>query len=116
MTNEKLELLKQKLNPDALTSADLGIGIDELKDLIYKKLNFIRIYLKEVRKKADLEEPLIMQDGCTIGKVCAKLHRDFITKFRYARVWGKGAKFPGQRFKKLDKKLQDKDILEIHLR
>jgi uncharacterized protein len=43
------------------------------------------------------------------------LHKDFVAKFKFCRVWGKSSKFPGQRFM-LDHKLQDRDVLEIHLR
>jgi len=46
--------------------------------------------------------------------VCSKLHKDFVAKFRFARVWGKSTKFPGQRLM-LGHKLEDGDILEIHL-
>ena len=98
-----------------MISAEKRENIEELKDLIFDKLNFIRIYLKEVKKKPDLEEPLIMFKGCTIRAVCNKLHKDFVTKFKFARVWGKSAKFDGQKFMKLGKGLQDKDILELHM-
>jgi len=62
-----------------------------------------------------MEEPLIMFKGCTIRDVCSKLHKDFVDKFKFARVWGKSAKFDGQIFHKMDKGLMDKDILELHM-
>ena len=52
--------------------------------------------------------------GATIKDVCEKLHRDFVSKFRFARVWG-SSKFPGQKLG-LDYVLRDKDVLEIHLK
>ncbi len=79
-------------------------------------MGFIRIFLKEANKKADMEEPLIMTKGSTIHDVCNKLHRDFIDKFKFARLWGPSAKFDGQVFRKLNKGLADKDILELHMR
>jgi len=88
---------------------------DELKERIYKGLKLIRIYLKEVGKKADLKIPLIMNKDCKIRDVCSKLHRDFITKFKYARVWGNSAKFDGQMLR-LEHKLLDGDVVELHLR
>ena len=55
-----------------------------------------------------------MNEGCTIGRRCRKLHKDFVSKFRFARVWGASAKFPGQKFK-LNHRLEDKDIVELHI-
>ena len=92
------------------------MNIERLKELIYSKLKFIRVYLKEVGKKPDLDEPMIVRKGTTIGDICNRIHRDFVKKFKFAKVWGKSAKFPGQQFRNLDKKLEDGDILEIHIR
>ena len=62
-----------------------------------------------------MENPLIMKHGCTVKDVCEKLHKDFVTKFKFGKVWGKSAKFPGQKFK-IDHKLLDKDVVEVHQR
>jgi hypothetical protein len=113
---KELNRIKKDIKPEIIVSAAKNIGMDELKDAIYNKMEFIRIFLKEANKKADMEEPLIMFKGCTIRDVCSKLHKDFIDKFRFAKVWGKSAKFDGQKFIKLDKKLTDQDILEIRIR
>ncbi len=112
---EELKKAKKNYHPDAIVSATTKKGVDDLKKKIYSKLHFIRIYLKETTKKPDMEVPLVVKAPATIETVCRKIHRDFVRKFRYARLWGKSAKFPGQEFRKLHKKLQDEDILEIHL-
>ncbi len=109
--NKMLEVLP---NP-VFVSAEKQEGIEELKDEIYSSLNFVRIYLKEVGKKPDLDVPLILVHPATLKTVCQNIHRDFVKKFRFARVWGKSAKFPGQQFKKLDKELKDGDVVEIHI-
>lgn len=112
---EKKEKLLKEIKPDIVISAEKGEGIPELKEMIFQKLNLIRLYMKEVSKNPDLEEPMIVRRGITIEGVCRKIHRDFVKKFKYARIWGKSAKFPGQIFHKLDKKLEDGDIIEIHI-
>ena len=114
--NETLERLKNEINPDVVVSAEQGTGMEELKEAIFQKMGFIRIFLKEVYKKADMEVPLIMFRGSTIRDVCSKLHKDFVDKFRFVRLWGKSAKFDGQEFRRLDKELFDGDILELHIR
>ena len=113
---KRLEEIKKEINPDIIISAEKNIGIEELKEKIYNKMDFIRIFLKEVNKKPDMEEPLIMFKGSTIRDVCSKLHRDFVDKFKLARIWGKSVKFDGQEFRRLDKELVDRDILELHIR
>ncbi len=95
-------------------SAQKGLNMDMLKRAIYDGLKFERVYLKEVGKKPDMDVPLIMMRGSSVKNVCEKLHKDFVTKFRFARVWG-SSKFPGQKLG-LDYILSDRDILEVHLR
>jgi len=116
VNEEELKRLKERIKPDVVVSAEKGKGIDELKEAIYQKMGFIRIFLKEVNKKPDMEEPLIMFKDCTIRDVCSKLHKDFINNFKYARLWGPSAKFDAQVIRKLDKGLSDRDILELHMR
>ena len=93
-------------------SAFKGTGLDELKDFIYDNLGFMRVFLKPQGQEADLEEPLIVKDDSTVENVCNNLHRDFVRKFRFARVKGPSAKFDWQRVG-LDHQLKDGDLLSI---
>jgi hypothetical protein len=58
---------------------------------------------------------MIIFKDCTVKDVCEKLHRDFVSKFKFCRVWGKSAKFDGQKLS-LHHVLKDGDILELHMR
>ena len=49
-----------------------------------------------------------------IKDLCEKLHKDFVSKFKFARVWGESAKFPGQKLM-LGHTLHDGDVVEVHL-
>ena len=104
--------LKQQGFPAIPLAASKGWGIDRAKDFIFDNLHFISVYLKPRGKEADLEEPLIVKQDTEVGMVCDLLHREFRKKFRYAQVWGKSAKFPGQTVG-IDHKLVDGDILTI---
>lgn len=115
ISKEKLKKICSEINPDVIVSAEKDIRIKELREVIYNKLGLIRIFLKEINKKADMEVPLIMFKDCTIMDVCNKLHKDFVNKFKFARVWGKSAKFDGQVFRKMNKALIDRDVLELHM-
>jgi hypothetical protein len=108
--------LAEKLNFDLAVSAEKNLNIAELKELIFTRLNFIRVFMKEVGKKPDLDEPMVLRKGTTIGDVCSRIHKDFVRKFKFAKIWGKSAKFPGQQFRHLDKTLEDGDIVEIHIK
>ncbi|MGZ4912373.1 MAG: OBG GTPase family GTP-binding protein [Halobacteriota archaeon] len=82
---------------DIQVSAEKGIRIDALKDLIFDKLGFMRIYLKPPGRAPDVDNPLIMRRHATVGDVCNALHGDMRRRFRYAQVWGKTVRHPGQR-------------------
>ena len=109
----KIDIMDVEVKDAIPISAKDSINLDLLKEEIYKKLNFIRVYLKPPGKKADLNHPLILRNGAKIEDVCKKLHRDFLENFRYAKVWGKSVKFDGQRVG-LDHILEDGDILTIY--
>ncbi len=94
-------------------SAEKGWNLDELKEAIFRKLDFIRVYLKPPGGKANMDEPMVLRKGSTVEDVCRRLHRDFVEKFRYAKVWGRSVRFDGQRVG-LDHVLEDGDILTIY--
>jgi uncharacterized protein len=93
-------------------SADSGINIDVLKDVIYKRLGFIRIYMRPKGGETDYKEPLIIKNGATVQDVCNKIHRNMAKNFRYGLVWGRSAKFAGQKVG-LDHRLYDEDVITI---
>jgi ribosome-interacting GTPase 1 len=93
-------------------AAEKGIGLKEVKDGIFDALRFIRIYMKPQGQEADMVEPLVIKDGSDIGMVCDSIHRDFRKNFRYAQVWGKSARFPGQ-IVGLDHRVMDQDVVTI---
>ncbi len=113
MCNEELlSNLKSRFKDAIFISAEKDIGIEKLKEAIFTNLNFIRVYTKPLGGKPDLDEPMMLRKGATVKEVCLKLHRDLLKNFKYALVWGKSAKFPGQRVG-LDHKLEDGDIITI---
>lgn len=113
--DDEIERIKGAIMPDICISAQKNINIAELKKLIFSRLNFLRLYCKEIGKKADMDVPLIMKKGSTLRDMCTKLHKDFILKFRFARIWGKSVKFSGMTIRRLEHVLEDDDIVEIHL-
>ncbi len=95
-------------------SAKTGIGIEELKKQIFDALGLIKVFTKTPGKDKDWP-PVALHKGDNIKKLAITIHKDFYNKFRYARVWGKGAKHDGQKVG-LEYSLEDDDIVEFHLK
>ncbi|MBD3397948.1 GTP-binding protein [Candidatus Micrarchaeota archaeon] len=93
-------------------AADSGKGLEELRDEIYRKLRFIRVYTKTRTKGIDKEEPMMLKEGDSIAEFLKKLPRDYRKNFRYALVWGKSVKFPGQRVG-LEHVLRNEDVVYV---
>ncbi|MFX1486846.1 MAG: GTPase [Promethearchaeota archaeon] len=87
------------------------IGFAGLKSNIFDLLDIVRIYTKEIGGGVS-DRPLILSRGMTIADVAKKLHKRFLEKFKYARIFGSSAKFDGERVG-LDHVLKDKDIVQI---
>jgi len=86
---------------------------DDVKWKIWKSLGLIKVYTKQPGKEKDWP-PVAMKKGETIKDLALKIHKDFIKKFRYARVWG-SSKYPGQQLG-LDYELKDEDVVELHIK
>ena len=94
-------------------SAEGGMNLDELRKEIYQILNIVRVYTKTPGKEADLTEPVILKKGSTVEEVALSVHKDFVAKLRYAKVWGSG-KFDGQMVKR-DYLVNEGDVIELHI-
>ena len=107
------EAIIKRVKPDIVISASKGTNIEALKQLVFKRLKLVRVFMKQPGKEPDLTEPLIMHEGVTVADVCLKLHRDMLKYFRYAKVWG-SSRFPGQKLGS-GYQLKDGDVLQLVL-
>ena len=80
---------------------------------LWKEQRKIRVQTRTKGKVAD--KPIILESGAIVQDVAKKVHKDFIKKFKYAKIWGPSAKFQGQQFG-LEHKLKDTDIVEIYVK
>jgi hypothetical protein len=95
-------------------SARRGVNLDELKETLYDLAGIIRVFTKSPGEDPAYP-PIAMKRGSTVIDVAKKVHKEFARNFRYARVWGKSVKFPGQRVG-AEHVLEDGDVVEIHIR
>lgn len=86
---------------------------NNLKDLIWKNLDLIKVYTKQPSKKSDYP-PVALKKGSTLRELCKEVHKDFIRKFKFARIWGEGVKHNGMHCG-LSHVLSDEETVELHI-
>jgi hypothetical protein len=99
--------------PVIAISAKEMVGLEELKREIYRVLDIIRVYTKTPGQKPDFTEPIVLSRGSTLEDAAAEVHKDFVAKLKYARLWGSGK--PDGVMAKRDHVLQDGDVIELHM-
>jgi len=83
-------------NDISYISAEKGIGLGELKEKIWGKLNLVSVYLVKPSEKPNSKHPIIMEEGQTLLSVAKKVGTEFSEGKNRAKIWGTGAKYPGQ--------------------
>ncbi len=114
MSKSLLHRIKKQFPNAVFISAEKELGLDELRDGIWVVLGFMRIYMKKSGAEPDYEEPLILRGKVTVREVVKgirKSHGNLIN----AQVWGKSAKFPGQKVG-LKHKLMDEDVVTLYFK
>lgn len=94
-------------------SAERGDGVEELRTVIFRALDVVRVYSKSPKaKEADRERPFTVKRGGTVLDVAMQVHKDMAETFKFARVWGHGV-HDGTPVKG-DHVVHDRDVVEIH--
>lgn len=106
--NDQLNSQREVSQPQQLLqiSAKKGLGIENLKEAIWQKLKLVRIYLRRDNKTTDYNKPLIMQQNQTLQEAALEISSEFAKNKKGAKIWGPGAKHPGQQVS-LSTKVQD---------
>lgn len=94
-------------------SAMLEWNFEELYETIWDYLGFVRIYTKPKGQIPDYEQPVILnRRKSTVEDFVTKIHRNLMSQFKYAYVWGSSVKHNPQKIGK-DHQLMDEDIVQI---
>jgi|SRR3989344_4161969 len=86
---------------------------EEFKKNIWQSLKKIRVQTKT--RGIVAEKPLVLKEGATVRELAETVHKDFVRKFRHAKVWGPSARFAGQQVG-LEHELKDNDVIEIFMK
>ena len=65
-------------------------------------------------KEAIHNAPFVFKTGSTLEDLAGRIHKDFLEKMKFARVWGK-AVHDGQMIQR-NYVLHDGDVVEIHIK
>ncbi|KAE8539874.1 hypothetical protein D1P53_003811 [Cryptococcus gattii VGV] len=106
---EELDLL-YKIPNSVPISSKLWLNIDELLEVMWDKLNLVRIYTKPRGQQPDYSSPVVLQRGkCTVEDFCNAIHKEIVKQFKNAMVWGTSAKHARGQKVGLDHVLEDEE-------
>lgn len=93
-------------------SCELQLGIEDLKEEIWRKLGLVRLYTKRRGVMPNFDDPMVVRENSTILQVCDAIHREMKNQFRYALVWGSSAKHSPQKCG-LQHPVNDEDVVQV---
>ena len=109
-------LAREGVGPDLpflAVSSTTGAGLDALRPLLFAELRRIRVHTKEPGHPPDLGRPFVLAQGATVEALAALVHKDLAVGLRFARIWGRHARFDGQQVDR-HHALEDGDVVELH--
>jgi len=77
-------------------SAQTGKGVDLLLEEVWKRLDFINVYLVKRDEEPSNNAPIVVKKNITLKEISEKIGEGFAEKIDHAVIWGQGSKFAGQ--------------------
>jgi small GTP-binding protein len=112
ITIEELDLIDRIPNTVPI-SAHHEWNLDGLLEMIWEKLDLIRIYTKPKGQLTDFSDPVIVpREKSSVTYFCGRIHKAILPKFKYAWVFGTSVKHNPQKVGK-EHVLHDEDIVQI---
>ncbi len=87
--------------------------LEVFKKAVFESLGIMRVYTKRIGQEVEFKDPIVLPIGATVEQAATTLHKDFVSKLKFARVWGEG-KFEGQKVHN-EFVLSDRDVVEFHI-
>lgn len=81
-------------------SCNMKLNFDMLLEKMWDMLDLVRVYTKKPKMNPDFSDPIVLtndRNGCMVKSVCEQIHRDLPKEFKFAKVWGRSAKFVPQK-------------------
>lgn len=99
--------------PFLRVSATTGDGLVDLRPLLFRELHRVRVHTKEPGHPPDGGKPFVLPEGATVEDLARQVHQDLAARLKFARLWGKHARFEGQQVDR-HHPLADGDVVELH--
>ncbi|MBN1613095.1 MAG: TGS domain-containing protein [Deltaproteobacteria bacterium] len=90
-----------------------GRNITAFLERLYEMAEIVRVYTKRPGREADRTAPFVVPVGSTLEELAGRIHKDFVGRLKYARIWGRTVR-DGQMVQR-DYVLQDGDVAELCL-
>lgn len=88
-------------------------NLESFKERIWKLLGLIKVYTKQPNKQKPEDRPIAMKKNSTVEDLGNQIHKDFIQKFKFAKIIRPKAKVKEKQVG-LNFKLKNNDIVEFH--
>jgi len=109
---EELQLLTRVPNAVPISSGKEW-NLDELLEIMWDRLNLVRVYTKPKGKLPDFNEPIVLRSNrCTVEDFCNQIHKSLVADFKNAVVFGTSVKHQPQ-YVGLSHVLEDEDVVTI---
>ena len=109
---EDLKFLKSEISLKKEHVVANSKDLEDFKKKIWKKLGLIKVYTKEPGKKP-ADNPMALKKGATVADAAEEIHKDFVKKLKFAKIFRKKDKVKERRVG-LNFVLKDGDIIEFH--
>ncbi|KAF9821419.1 hypothetical protein IEO21_00665 [Rhodonia placenta] len=110
---EELDLLYKIPNSVPISSRE-WLNIDELMDIMWRRLDLVRVYTKPRGAPPDYSSPVVLRRGkSAVEDFCSAIHKEIAKQMKYAIVWGASAKHARGQKVGLEHVLEDEDVVHI---
>lgn len=100
--------------PAILFDSDDAKLIDSTRGQLFHSLGLVRVFTKRPGEPVDRSDPYTFSDGATIDDVAARVHKELVSRLRFAKVWSQSGDASGNTVGR-DHRIADGDIVELHV-
>lgn len=83
LSNKEVQQLTSQIPNSVPISSKLWLNIDELMEVMWEKLDLVRVYTKPRGQAPDYTAPVVLRRGkCTVEDFCNAIHKEIVKQFR----------------------------------
>ena len=86
--------------------------MEEVRQALWSLSGLVWVWCGDASGRRPEEKPMILKAGRTVTGCASAFHKDLVGSFKFGRVWGQFARFPGQQVGP-EHLLEDGDIVHL---